>query len=129
MFEDRTGYLASLGFSSMPADVVISYSCKTDPWRETKQVYFPDASIHVTTAPEDPILIGKDRAPLVPLDTEPMASWWHGSVVAGVNHFLDCLVGKAEPDYGPEAARDALEAILLAYRAAEEGRTIEIDST
>ena len=119
----------TLKYDAMLADVVVSYSCKTDPWRETKQVYFPDASIHITMAPEDPILLGKDRAPLVPLDIEPMPSWWDGSVVAGVNHFLDCFVGKAEPDYGPEAAREALEVILLAYRAAEEGRTLKLDST
>lgn len=117
----------TLGYKSMLADVVVSYSCKTDPWRETKQIYFPEASIHITMAPENPILIGKDRQPPVPIPAEPMPSWWDGSVVASVNHFLDCFAGKAQPVYGPEAARDALEVILLAYRAAEEERTLALE--
>lgn len=118
--------VVTLKYDTMLADVVVSYSCPTDPWRETKQIYFPQASVHITMAPEDPILLGQNRQPLAPIPTDPMPSWWDGSVVAGLNHFLDCFQGKAKPDYGPEAAREALEIILLAYRSAREGRTLEV---
>jgi len=39
---------------------------------------------------------------------------------------LQCLQGAAEPEFGPEAARETLEVILLAYRAAEEARTLPV---
>jgi predicted dehydrogenase len=55
-----------------------------------------------------------------------MKSWWDGSVVAGIHHWLDCFQGKAQPGYGPGAARDALEVILCAYEAAKTGRTLAI---
>jgi predicted dehydrogenase len=116
----------TLGYDTMLVQLCVSYSCRTDPWRETKQVYFPDASIHITMQPDDPILIGRNREPLVPVPTDEMRSWWDGSVVAGINHWLDCFLGKAEPLYGPEAARDALELILVAYQAAKEQRTITL---
>lgn len=114
----------TLGYDHMLADLVVSYSCKSDDWRETKQVYFPEASVHVTMAPDAPIYLGKNHEPLAPIPTDPMPNWWDGSVAAGINHFLDCFLGKAQPAYGPEAARDALEIILLAYRAAKEERTL-----
>lgn len=117
----------TLGYDDLIVQLCVSYSCKTDPWRETKQVYFPDASIHITMDPDTPILIGKDRRPLEPVPTDEMKSWWDGSVAAGINHWLDCFAGKAQPRFGPEAARDALELILLAYRAAAEQRTIALD--
>ena len=118
----------TLRYDAMIVQLCVSYSCRTDPWRETKQIYFPGASVHITMAPEDPIWLGKDRHPLVPIPTEPMPSWWDGSVTAGVNHWLDCFAGKARPAYGPEAARDALELILLAYRAAKEQRTLAVSA-
>ncbi len=116
----------SLKYDHMMADVVVSYSCRTDLWRETKQVYFPEASVHITMAAEDPIWLGRNRAPLVPIPTEPMPSWWDGSVGAGISHFLDCFQDKARPEYGPEASRDALQVILTAYRAAAEGRVLPV---
>jgi len=118
--------VVTLKYDAMLANVVVSYSCQTDPWRETKQIYFPQASVHITMAPDDPLLLGRDRQPLTPIPTDPMPSWWDGSVVAGLNHFFDCFLGKARPDYGPEAAREALEIILLAYKSAREGRTLEV---
>ena len=119
----------TLGYDTMLVQVCVSYSCPTDPWRETKQIYFPEASIHITMHPDDPILIGKDRAPLAPIPVaEKMRSWWDGSVTAGIYHWLDCFLGKAEPTFGPEAARDTLEVILTAYRAAKEERTIRMDA-
>jgi predicted dehydrogenase len=117
----------TLGYESMLVQLCVSYSCRTDPWRETKQIYFPEASLHVTMDPDKPLFIGRNREPLSPIQTPEMKSWWDGSVGAGINHWLDCFLGKASPAYGPEAARDALEAILLAYRSAKEGRVISFD--
>jgi len=116
----------TFGYDTMLVQLCVSYSCRTDPWRETKQIYFPDASIHITMAPDDPILIGKDRQPPVPVPTAPMLSWWDGSVTAGIHHWLDCFSGKAKPEYGPEAARETLEVILTAYRAAEQQTTLTL---
>jgi predicted dehydrogenase len=116
--------VVTLGWDGMLANIAVSYTCASDPWREDKQVYFRDASVHITMEPDAPIKIGKDRLPLRPIATPPMASWWPDSVTAGVNHFLDCFLGKASPDYGPEASREALDLILLAYRSAREGRML-----
>ena len=122
------------GYDGMMANITVSYSCTTDPWREWKQTYFRDASVHVTMEDGTPIYLGTDRAALAPIPVDALPNfsdgsapnWWDGTVAAGLNHFLDCLMGKAEPEYGPEAARDTLETILLAYRAAEEKRTIVV---
>jgi UDP-N-acetylglucosamine 3-dehydrogenase len=118
----------TLGWDGMLANIAVSYACASDPWREDKQVYFRDASVHVTMDPDAPIKLGKDRRPLRPVPTAPMASWWEDSVIAGVNHFLDCFLGKTSPAYGPEASRGALELILLAYRAAREQRTLTLET-
>ena len=117
----------TLGYDSLIVQLCVSYSCKTDPWRETKQIYFPEASVHITMDPDEPILLGKDRAPLAPVPVDEMKSWWDGSVTAGIHHWLDCFQDKAQPAFGPEAARETLEVILAAYRAAEEQRTITLD--
>jgi predicted dehydrogenase len=117
----------TMGYDDMLVDIVVSYACASDPWREDKQVYFRDSSVHVTMDPDTPISVVRGKEPPRPIGTTPMASWWEDSVSAGVCHFLDCLLGKAAPAYGPEAARDALEIILLAYRAARERRTMALD--
>ncbi len=114
----------TFGYDGMLVQLCVCYSCRTDAWRETKQVYFPDASIHITMDADVPILVGQDRQPLVPVEVESMRSWWDGSVTAGIHHWLDCFLGKVRPAYGPEAARDTLEVILAAYRSAREQRTI-----
>jgi len=116
----------TFGYDTMIVQLCVSYSCRTDPWRETKQVYFPDASIHITMDADEPIFVGRNREPLAPVSVDPMRSWWDGSVVAGIHHWLDCFLGKAQPAYGPEAARETLEVILAAYRAAKEQRTIAL---
>lgn len=116
----------TLGYDGMLVQLCVSYSCRTDPWRETKQIYFPEASVHITMEPDTPIYIGRNREPLAPIAVPEMTSWWDGSVTAGIHHWLDCFLGKAAPAYGPEAARDTLEVILLAYRSAKEQRTIAL---
>jgi predicted dehydrogenase len=120
--------VVTLGYDDMLANIAVSYSCASDPWREDKQVYFRDASVHITMESEAPMRLGRDRRPPHHIPTAPMASWWEDSVAAGVNHFLDCFLGKANPAYGPEASREALEFILLAYRAARERRTLSPDN-
>ena len=52
--------------------------------------------------------------------------WWPASVSACVSHFLDCILGRTEPEYGPEAAREVLELITYAYTASREGRTVQV---
>ncbi|HOZ48159.1 MAG TPA: Gfo/Idh/MocA family oxidoreductase [Candidatus Hydrogenedentes bacterium] len=116
----------TLGYDGMLADVVVSYSAISDAWTEYKQVYFPKDSIHITMAPEHPMLHGANKQPHQPVPVEAPANWWTSSVGASVAHFLECLAGKAEPWFGPEAARDTLEIILLAYKAANEGRTLGV---
>ncbi len=118
--------VVTLGYDGMLANIVVSYACASDPWREDKQVYFRDASAHVTMDCDAPLRLCRGKEAMRPVETEAMASWWEGSVAAGVNHFLDCLQGKDRPAYGPEASRDTLEVILLAYRAAGEGRTLPL---
>jgi predicted dehydrogenase len=120
--------VVTMGYDGMLANVVVSYACSSDAWRENKQIYFRDASVHITMEPDAPIGLGKGRAPLRPVETAPMASWWDGSVTAAIDHSLDCFLGKALPAYGPEASRDALEVILLAYRAAREQRTLALQA-
>jgi len=116
----------TFGYDTMLVQLCVSYSCTTDPWRETKQIYFPEASVHITMDDTTPILLGKDRQPLQPIPTTPMPSWWDGSVTASLNHWLDCFQGKAKPDYTPQAARETLEVILKAYQAAKEQTTLPL---
>lgn len=116
----------TFGYDSMLVQFCVCYSCQTDPWRETKQVYFPEASVHITMDPDTPIYTGRDRQPLVPLPVGEMHNWWDGSVGAGIHHWIDCFTGKAQPAFGPEAARETLEVILLAYESARSGRTIHL---
>lgn len=118
--------VATFGYDSMLVQFCVSYSCQTDPWRESKQIYFPEASIHITMEPDTPIYVGRDRQPLEPVPVAPMRNWWDGSVGAGLDHWFDCFLGKAQPAFGPEAARETLEVILLAYQSAREGRTINL---
>lgn len=52
-----------------------------------------------------------------------------GNAFAGeMNHFADCLLGKAQPIIGGEEGYQALELAIAAYHSAEEGRAIEIAS-
>jgi predicted dehydrogenase len=116
----------TLGYEGMLAEVVVSYSCRSDLWREDKHFYFEDASLHVCMEQDNPMMLGRNKAPLAPLDIDCMAEWWTGTESLAVNHFLDCLTGKAAPEFGPEAAREALEIILLAYEAAAQGVTLTV---
>lgn len=118
--------VVTLGYDNMLADISVSYSARSDQWREDKQVCFETASLHLSMDPEKPMLIGRGKKPLAQVRVAKMVPWWEKSVAAGVNHFLDCLQDKAKPEYGPEAARDTLEIILLAYRAAKEARTLAV---
>jgi len=116
----------TFGYDTLLVDIVVSYSAVPDPWREDKRIYFSDASLHILPGDPEPLLERRNKAPLQPLPVEPMPQYWAGSESAALNHFLDCVMGKAEPEYGPEAACNALEMILLAYRAAKEQRTVAI---
>lgn len=113
----------TLGYGHMLADIVVSYSTQCEPWRESKWVYMRDGALHCHMDPDTPLLLGQGGQAPAPFPTSTIPSWWDGSVKAVLEHFVDCLQGKAEPDFRPDAARDALEIILLAYKAAEEGRT------
>ncbi len=115
-----------LGYEDMLANITVTYTARSDPWTEHKHVYFPGDSVHVTLDPVRPVLHGKDKQPPEPLDLDEPVAGLGGSVTLSVRHFLDCIQGKAQPAYGPEAARDALEVILAAYRSADEARTINL---
>jgi predicted dehydrogenase len=120
--------VVTLGYDHMLADIVVSYTVRTDLWREDKAVYFPEASLHLKMESETPLCIGRERQPPAPVSgVEAMPNWWPGTERASVNHFLDCLQGKAEPEFGPEAGREALALILTAYQAARENRTLCFD--
>lgn len=117
----------TLHYDGMFAQIVVSYSALSDAWREDKQVYFKDASFHFTMDPATPMHIGRDKKRLVPAPVTPMHPWWEKSVAAGVSHFLDCLLDKATPRYGPEAARETLALILRAYEAVRQGKTLPVE--
>lgn len=117
----------TLEYEHMLAQIAVSYSTVSDPWRESKWIYLRDASLHLHFDPDKPILIGRDGQPPQAMASETLSSWWDGSVAAGIHHWLDCFQGKATPLFGPEAARDTLEVITLAYRAAAEERSITLD--
>ncbi len=118
--------VVTLGYDGMLAEVAVSYTTLSDPWRESKWIYTREASLQLHFDPEQPILIGKNGKAPEPLGEAAQPNWWDSSVQAGVNHWLDCFQGLAAPDFGPEAAREALEIVLLAYRAAEENRTLDV---
>jgi predicted dehydrogenase len=48
---------------------------------------------------------------------------------AGPEHFVDCLLGEAEPLLTPEHATHILEIILKAERSAKEGRALDLETT
>ncbi|MDQ1256946.1 MAG: hypothetical protein QG656_1546 [Candidatus Hydrogenedentes bacterium] len=118
--------IVTLGYDGMLINIAITYTALSDPWTERKQFYFPGHSVHITMDPAQPIFHGAGKQSLEPIPMPPMPAGWAGNVAASVSHFLDCIQGKAEPEFGPEAARETLEMILLAYKAAEEGRTLAV---
>lgn len=118
--------LVTLEYPGLLANILVSYSAQSDPWSEHKEVYFRDDSIHITMAPDTAMWHGRGKQPLEPVSLAPVENWWTYSVGASIDHFLDCLQGKAAPAFGPEAARETLEIILLAYQAAKEARTLTV---
>jgi len=115
----------TLGYPGMLAEVVVCYSALSDPWTEDKHIYFRDDSLHVKIDIEQPLSHGRSKEAPEVIELEPvLPNWWTHSVSRSLNHFIDCLQGRAEPAYGPEAARETLEIILMAYRAAEERKTL-----
>ena len=116
----------TLGYDTMLVEIVVCYSARSDPWTEDRHLYFRNDSLHVKMEAEHPLTHGANKQPPEPVALDPLPNWWAGSISGALYHFIDCLQGKAEPEYGPEAARDTLEMILLAYRAAEDGRTLEV---
>jgi predicted dehydrogenase len=120
----------TLGYEDMLAQYVVSYSVASDPWREDKWFYFNDCSLRVAADLDEPLRIGRDRQPPEPVEVPPMTgwpNWFAGSVGACLDHFLDVLAGKRKPDFGPEAARDALAIVLLAYESAAKSKIMELD--
>ncbi len=120
--------VVTLGYAHMIAEVAVSYSVVSDPWRETKWVYLRDASLHVDAHPGTPLVAVKGGHAPEAVECDAPEEWWPASVGAGLSHWLDCLLGQAQPDFGPEAARETLEIINLAYQAAKEGRTLLVPS-
>jgi len=118
--------VVTLQYPHMLAQVTVSYSVRSDVWREDKQVYCPDVSFHICMDPDLALRVGRNQQPPQPVPLPSMVPWWEESVAAGIGHFLDCLMDKAEPRYGPEAARATLALILLAYKAAAEGRSVPV---
>lgn len=118
--------IVTLEYDHMLAEVVVSYSVLSDPWRESKWIYCTEASVQMHFDPEQPLLVAKAGQPPQSLPVAAMPQWWNESVCAGVHHWLDCIQGKATPLFGPESARDVLEIIALAYHAAEEKKTVEV---
>lgn len=118
--------IVTLGYDHMLVNLLVTYTACSDPWTEDKAIYFPNASYHVSFDPGNALrkVTGKGAGELVPVDAPEM--WWPESLAACVGHFLDCIQGKAEPLYGPEAARETLELIEYAYTAMKEGRTVTV---
>lgn len=115
-----------LGYDGMIADVAVSYTVQSEPWRESKWLYLEKASLQLHFDPKQPVLIAREGQAPEPLPCTGMASWWDGSVGAGIGHWLDCFLGKTTPAFGPEAARETLEIIEFAYQAAKTGKTLQI---
>jgi len=118
--------VVTLGYEGMLVNIAVTYTALSDPWTEQKHFYFPGHSVHITMDPEHPLWHGADKKPWDPILVPPRPANWGGNVAASVRHFVQCLQGAAEPEFGPEAARETLEVILLAYRAAEEARTLPV---
>ena len=55
-------------------------------------------------------------------------NWWEAANVAVVTHLVDCLVDGTEPNVSLAEARHDLEIVLAAYRSADEGRRVTIES-
>jgi predicted dehydrogenase len=120
--------IVTLGYDHMLVNIMVTYVARSDSWTEGKEIHFPDACLHVRMEGEHTLLLGANKKPPTPVAVDPMTPWWSRSVAAGVSHFLDCIMGKAQPEYGPEAARETLRSILLAYQAAKEQRTLMVPS-
>lgn len=116
----------TLGYNHMLAEVAVSYTVRSDPWRESKWLYFRDASLQLHFDPKAPILLARNGDAPTPVPLDVPENWWDTSVQAGIGHWLDCFLGKAQPAFGPEAARETLEIVLLAYESARLGRTLDV---
>jgi len=103
------------------------------PWLE---LHFPMATLSFSGPgydKDDPVSIYID-------DDGPLAreGWQHGidvptdevSVVeAGARHFIDCVLGDAEPVLTAEHARHVLEITLAAYASIADGHTHQLETT
>jgi len=118
--------IVTLGYDHMMVNLLVSYTACSDPWTEDKAIYFRDASYHLSFDPDRALRKVTGKGAGEPIAVQAEEAWWSASVSACVSHFLDCILGKATPEYGPEAAREVLELLELAYTAMREGRTVEV---
>jgi UDP-N-acetylglucosamine 3-dehydrogenase len=96
------------------------------PFYSTTEVFGTQGKLELSDRDSAPMTVVRDESGIGIPRYGPMLSAVPEAFDAELNHFLDCIEGRAEPRISPANARRAVEVVAAAYRSLGTGETVHL---